>query len=164
MAGLIYWKPSYIYDINNLQFTGGGNGPYYSLVTKYDYSPLYILAILAHPVIEAMVKAGASEFRGAYYSHGKQFISQVPIRSIDFANQEEKRQHDDIVKITEEIIDTKQRVAKMSIRGEKKRALQTKIDYLTSELYKAVNQLYGITEEEIPAVLDDIFLTDDKED
>src|SRR5690606_24949905 len=91
-------KPGYVYDQENLQFTGGGNGPYYSLFTNSEYSLFYILGILAHPVIEAMVKSGASEFRGTYYSHGKQFIENLPIRKIDFDNPDEKRQHDDIVK------------------------------------------------------------------
>jgi len=65
-------KASYVYDVDNLQFTGGGNGPYYSLISNSEYSPLYLLGILSHPLFEAMVKAGASEFRGAYYSHGAQ--------------------------------------------------------------------------------------------
>lgn len=77
-------KPSYICDDNNLQFTGGGNGPYYSLITNTAYSPLFILGILSHPIFEAIVKAGASEFRGDYYSHGKQFIENLPIKKIDF--------------------------------------------------------------------------------
>lgn len=72
-------KPNYTIDKENISFTGGGNGPYYALSKKSDLSLEYIAAILGHPVIEKMVKLGASEFRGDYYSHGKQFIEKVPI-------------------------------------------------------------------------------------
>ena len=77
-------KPSYVLDTKELFFTGGGNGPYYGLISRSEYSLYYILGILSHPIIERMVKAGASVFRGAYYSHGKQFLERLPIRKIDF--------------------------------------------------------------------------------
>ncbi len=82
-------KPSYTLDKQNVQFTGGGNGPYYSLVNVSNYDILYFMGILSHPLFENMVKAGASEFRGAYYSHGKQFIENIPVREIDQNNHDE---------------------------------------------------------------------------
>lgn len=101
-------QPCYAYDEANLQFTGGGNGPYYALIPKTEYSLFYLMGILSHPVFEAMIKAGASEFRGAYYSHGKQFIENLPIRSIDFdSTTPEKGYYDAIIKTTQEIIATK---------------------------------------------------------
>lgn len=81
-------RSPYVLDTRNLLFTGGGNGPYYGLLNKSNYSLLYFLGILSHPVIESMVKSGASEFRGSYYSHGKQFIEKLPIKKIDFTNKQ----------------------------------------------------------------------------
>jgi hypothetical protein len=91
----------------NIQFTGGGNGPYYSLISNTEYSPLYILGILYHPVFEAMVKAGASEFQGAYYSHGKQFIENIPIRKIDLRIIVRERNMMKLQKTVQQLIDTK---------------------------------------------------------
>lgn len=151
---------NYIFDSNNLQFTGGGNGPYYSLISSKEYSPLYFLAILSHPLFEAMVKSGASEFRGAYYSHGKQFIENIPIKKIDFSDPLDKKEHDNIVAIVESIIATKELYNKTSINSNKN-ILQRKLSMLQKNLNHAVSTIYKIEEEDINTVLtDEIFTTD----
>lgn len=150
-------KPGYVYDQENLQFTGGGNGPYYSLFTNSEYSLFYILGILAHPVIEAMVKSGASEFRGAYYSHGKQFIENLPIRKIDFDNPDEKRQHDYIVKTVKQLINTKSAINQETIYT-KRNILKRKMDTLYSRLIQQINTLYNISDEDVNVVMSDEML------
>lgn len=152
--------PSYICDKNNLQFTGGGNGPYYSLVSNSDYSPLYMLGILAHPLFETMVKAGASEFRGAYYSHGKQFIENIPIRKIDFSKADEKKKHEVIVKLVKQLIDAKAKFNQARLAA-KKKVLKRKLDFLFSDLIGQINQLYKITGAEMSAVMKDEILSAD---
>lgn len=74
-------EPRYAYDVSNTIITGGGNGPYYMIRAKDDapVSTLYLLAILNHPLCEAMIRTNTSVFRGGYYSHGKQFIKDLPI-------------------------------------------------------------------------------------
>lgn len=74
-------EPRYAYDETNTIITGGGNGPYYMIRAKEDapISTLYLLAILNHPLCEAMIRTNTSVFRGGYYSHGKQFIKELPI-------------------------------------------------------------------------------------
>ncbi|MBS0225745.1 MAG: Eco57I restriction-modification methylase domain-containing protein [Proteobacteria bacterium] len=71
----------YAYDENNIMMTGGGNGPYY-LIRPEDGAPetnFFLLAVLHHPLSEAMIRTHTSPFRGGYYSHGKQFIEHLPI-------------------------------------------------------------------------------------
>lgn len=153
-------SPSYVYDVLNLQFTGGGNGPYYSLICNSSYSPLYILGILSHPLFEKMVKSGASEFRGDYYSHGKQFIENLPIHQIDFADTSQAQKHDEIVKIVSQYISTKHQYNQTYL-GAKKRVLERKMEYLFEKLVTSINQIYGITAEEMNKVMnDETFLTD----
>ena len=147
-------KPGYVFDENNLQFTGGGNGPYYSLFTSSDYSLHYILGILSHPIFEAMIKSGASEFRGAYYSHGKQFIENLPIRKIDFTNAEETKRHNEIVKTVKSLIATKATYNGIYIVA-KKKVMQHKMNLLFNTLIEQVNSLYGITNDELSTVLND---------
>ena len=71
----------YSYDDRNIVVTGGGNGPYYLLRARPNsgVSDRYLLAVLNHPLSEAFVRNNTSSFRGGYYSHGKQFISPLPI-------------------------------------------------------------------------------------
>jgi type I restriction-modification system DNA methylase subunit len=156
-------ESSYMFDQANLKFTGGGNGPYYSLLSRTGYSPLYFLAILAHPLFEGMVKSGASEFRGAYYSHGKQFIEKLPVRAINFAEPAELKLHDDIVVAVKQIIAAKKTYQDMQ-NPAKKTVLKRKLEFLEAGLMEQVNQLYGITAADIKTALSDqIFITDFEE-
>lgn len=152
-------KPSYILDEQNVQFTGGGNGPYYSLVNDSEYDILYFMGILSHPLFESMVKAGASEFRGAYYSHGKQFIENIPIREIDQKNPDEVKLYKTIVKSVKDLIKTKGQYNE--VYGAKRVVLQRKLDMLNNTLVESINTLYGITAEEFNTVLHDEMFTNE---
>lgn len=71
----------YAYDEDNVMVTGGGNGPYY-LIRQRDGAGVtdhFLLAVLNHPVSEAFIRTNTSVFRGGYYSHGKQFVKDLPI-------------------------------------------------------------------------------------
>ena len=71
----------YSFDDGDVMATGGGNGPYYMIRARPEapVSNYYLLAVLHHPVSEAMVRTKTSVFRGGYYSHGKQFIEGIPV-------------------------------------------------------------------------------------
>lgn len=70
----------YAYDDSNIVCTGGGNGPYYMVrATKPAVSDLYLLAILNHPILEGFIRTNTSVFQGGFYSHGKQFIENLPV-------------------------------------------------------------------------------------
>jgi len=74
-------EPRYSYDDANIVVTGGGNGPYYLLRPRGEMvlTNFYLLAVLNHPLSEAFVRSNTSSFGGGYYSHGKQFIEDLPI-------------------------------------------------------------------------------------
>lgn len=151
-------KPPYVLDRNNLLFTGGGNGPYYGLINQSNYSLHYFLGILSHPVIESMVKARASEFRGSYYSHGKQFIEKIPIRKIDFDDQDEVDKYNTVVTTVENLIITTDRI-KSESNGPRRRMLRRRLDALSNQLIQVINELYNIRDEEYTTVLNDEMLT-----
>lgn len=156
-------RAPYAYDPNNFQYTGGGNGPHYGLLIREDYknySLFYLMGILAHPIIERMVQAGASEFQGAYYSHGKQFIQNLPIPKIDFDNSVEKSKHDTIVEIVENLVSTK-RSLKHDAYGNTITLLKRKMIILEKQLIEVVNDLYGLTQEDVLTVEQDATFTAD---
>ena len=90
---------NYVYDNEQVVFTGGGNGPFYGLERKPNTpeSIFYLQAVLNHWLPELLVRSRASTFRGGYYSHGKQFVETLPICRIDFQDPAQKAAHDDIV-------------------------------------------------------------------
>ncbi len=151
-------RPPYVLDTSNLLFTGGGNGPYYGLLNKSNYSLLYFLGILSHPVIESMVKAGASEFRGSYYSHGKQFMLNLPIRKIDSSNQDDTKKYNEVVKIVRNLIKTTAQF-KAEKNSTRKKVLDRKLGTLFGQLIKLINDLYQISDEEFATVMNDEMLT-----
>lgn len=151
-------RPPYVLDTNNLLFTGGGNGPYYGLLNNSKYSLLYFLGILSHPVIESMVKSGASEFRGSYYSHGKQFIEKLPIRKIDFTNKDDVAKYEHIIKIVRNLINTTTQL-KLERNSARKKVINRKLMILSNQLIDIVNDLYQISEDEFKTVLNDEMLT-----
>lgn len=155
-------SPPYAFDSNNLHFTGGGNGPYYSLINKSKYSLLYFLGILAHPLIECMVKSRASEFRGAYYSHGKQFIETIPIRVIDFKKPDEVVLYGNIVKTVESLISNKSKL-RGATRRSIKEVLIRKEKWLYNRLVVLINNLYQITDDDFFAVINDEMLVTEVE-
>lgn len=166
----LIWKvlsteASYTYDNSNVQFTGGGNGPYYSLISNDEYSIYYILAVLSHPLIEAMVKSGASEFQGAYYSHGKQFIENLPIRTIDFKSKEEAEVYKKIIKETKQLVKVKSDLKGVYISS-KRAALERKYNLLRKSQIDSISSLYNISQEELAFVEgDNLFSADiDKEE
>lgn len=86
----------YAYDDANVTVTGGGNGPYYMIRPRpgAQESNAFLLAVLHHPLCEAMVRTNTSTFRGGYYSHGKQFIERLPVPA---AGDAERAEIEDLV-------------------------------------------------------------------
>ncbi|MFB2761830.1 Eco57I restriction-modification methylase domain-containing protein [Shewanella xiamenensis] len=139
-------EPKYILDSNDLLFTGGGNGPYYALLERNGLSIKYILGVLSHPVIELMVKAGASEFQGDYYSHGKQFLEKIPV--VVPSSDSEKIIYGQIIVLVEQLLLCRKTVKTASNRN----ALNTQFKIFRKQLIDKVSELYGLTEQEIHCV------------
>jgi hypothetical protein len=82
----------------------------------------------------------STPFRGGYWSYGKRFIEQLPIRPIDFAAASERTEHDVLVALVERILK-----AKRAETGADTAALEREID-------ERVYRLYGLTVDEIKIV------------
>lgn len=152
----------YALDNRNTRFTGGGNGPYYTLRVKDDntISIYYLLAVLSHPVLEAMVKSKASEFRGAYYSHGRQYISDLPI--YDVGNDPDKKalynqivqRSEKLVEVTDVLLNQNDLTPSQRITRERQR------DQLKVSLMESVREMYGLTKDDIDAITGDSLLSE----
>ena len=144
-------RTPYAYDDAGSLFTGGGNGPYYMLRPKsqdqlpegaHQYSIFYLLAVLSDPIIESMVKARASDFRGGYYSHGKQFIKTLPIRSVDFDDADEVQMYNRTVDLSRRLVNAVQGLKSATLPAQR-RALKGQIKELRFRLAEQISDLYG---------------------
>lgn len=140
---------NYVFDDNAITFTGGGNGPYYGLQNRADtqVSIFYIQAVLNYWLMEYLVKASASTFRGDYYSHGKQFIASLPIYLIDFDNPIEAQAHLDIVQSVQNIMKLNKKKQIAQTQTEKKMlnraaaAAANRIEGILDSLYGTINDV-----------------------
>lgn len=144
-------EPRYTYDDRNIIFSGGGNGPYYGLRTLEgdNHSIFYILAVLSHPAIETMIKTGrTSRFRGGYYSHGKQFIENLPFKNIDFQNESETLHHNTIVSNVRSLIGIKDQISNSRFPRQRQR-LERQAKIINNQINNHVEALYGITDQDM---------------
>lgn len=130
----------YAYDDSNTMMTGGGNGPYYLVRPRdgADETNFFLLAILHHPLCEAMVRMNTSTFRGGYYSHGKQFIEHLPIPPASAA------QRADIEQLVADVIAAND--ALRQARTPHQQTLQERrIVALRSDIEARVSGLFGLS-------------------
>ena len=67
-----------------------------SVPSDSEYSIYYIQAILGSTQGEWLASLYGEIFRGGYIARGTKVLNQIPIREIDFTNQDERNVHDDI--------------------------------------------------------------------
>ena len=140
-------EPRYVYDENNVMVSGGGNGPYY-LARQRDGSGLtnhYLLAVLNHPVSEALVRMHTSVFRGGYYSHGKQFIDDLPVPIPSDADRVE------IESLVIRLIAAHDRIGAARTPHEKTLHERNAVD-LRQELEAHITKLFGLTPADMDVV------------
>jgi len=76
---------------------------------------------------------------------------QFPIRTIDFTKPDEKKMHDDLVKLVEKMLDLHKQLQKASFDSEKE-PIQRQIEATDRKIDEMVYKLYELTEEEIAIV------------
>ena len=123
--------------------TGGGNGPYYLIRPRpgADVSNHYLLAVLNHPLSEALVRTNTSVFRGGYYSHGKQFIETLPI---PVSGGETKAE---IEALVVRLISMRDALALARTQQQRTR-LSRSIDDLRQQIERHVSRVFGLTDYE----------------
>ena len=136
----------YAYDPNGLLITGGSNGPYNALRSTKEETPnLYLLAVLSHPLCEAMVRTLTSVFSGGWYSHSKQFIQDLPI---PIPNKEDR---DMIVRLVKDVIKTNKKLARIQ-RPSERIKFQRHLLSLETSIENKVTNLYKLSAEDLSAV------------
>lgn len=137
-------EPCYVYENNAIAFTGGGNGPYYGIRPKDDVpeSIFYIQAILNWKRMDEIVKVSSSTFRDNYYSHGKQYVEDIPIHRIDFTDYRQKDIHDGIVSRVRKMMNLANEMDSEAIPS-KKESFQKAIDAIDSEISDLLESLYS---------------------
>ena len=145
-------QPSFAIDAyGKLFFTGGGSSGVYGLVfaPTNDLRLEYLAALLNSSLLGYLLKSMSSPFRGGYYVQRPQYLRRLPIRVLDLGKRADKRQHEGIVGLVEEMLRLQQRLA--PLRGAPSEAqadLERRVAHVDRAIDEAVYALYGLTDAE----------------
>ena len=120
----------------------------YSYVVVEDnvYSLKYILGIINSSLINFYF---ANTFID--YNIKPIYLQQLPIHNIDFAKPDEKKMHDWMVKLVEQMLSLHKQLTETKT-GHEQTLIQRQIDATDRQIDKLVYELYGLTQEEITIV------------
>ena len=93
----------------------------------------------------------ASTKQGGYYEYKPMYLSQLPIRSINFENSSDKTHHDKMVSFVDQILDFQKQLTQSKL-PQQKTVLNRQIETTDRQIDELVYELYGLTKEEIKIV------------
>jgi hypothetical protein len=110
----------------------------------------YLLGILNSKLLRWYFPFVSAPFRGGWMSANRQFLSQLPIRLIDFANPADKVMHDEMVRLVGQMLTLHRQLAATGTDREKS-GLQLQIAAIDRAIDSLVFRLYELSpkEEEI---------------
>jgi len=111
----------------------------------------YLCGLMNSRLLDFFLKQVSTNFHGGYFAANKQFIEQLPIRSINFSDPADVARHDQMVELVERMLDLHQRLAAAKTPTEKT-LLQRQIVATDRQIDRLVYELYDLTEEEIKIV------------
>jgi hypothetical protein len=107
--------------------------------------------LLNSRLLNLYLKQISTNFHGGYIAANKQYVEQLPIKTINFFNESEKARHEQIVKYVETLLNLNQHKAESKSQHDKE-LMQRQINSTAREIDQLVYELYGLTEEEINIV------------
>jgi len=111
----------------------------------------YLLALLNSKLMDFYYKATTVPKANRFYIYKTMFLRKVPIRRIDFKNDEESRCHERLVGFAKEMLASSSRLAK-ALTGHESTSIQRQIEATDRHIDQLVYKLYKLTPEEIALV------------
>ena len=112
---------------------------------------LYLLGLLNSMPVNIYLQSIASTKQGGYFEYKPMYISQLPIRVIDFDDPVDRARHDRMVELVERMLDLNRKLAQTG-DPQTKTAMERQITVTDSTIDGLVYELYGLTDEEIHIV------------
>ena len=140
-----YWDNNDHYYFINV--TTGGYGITLEGIKNYAY----LCGLLNSRLLDFYFKRVTTTFRSGYFAANKQYIEQLPIRTIDFTDPADVARHDRMVGLVERMLELHRQLS-VAKTPQSKRLLQQQIDLTDQAIDALVYELYGLTEEEIAII------------
>ena len=111
----------------------------------------YLLGLLNSSLLKYFFASIAVQRRGGYFEYLAQYVSQMPIRPIDFSNAADKLRHDSMVVLVESMLALQKHKAAAQTQPEQE-LLQRQIEITDRQIDALVYELYELTPVEIAIV------------
>ena len=154
IVGVLAQENKYAVDTNGTLVSSGGTAGYclISIPADSQYSIYYIQAILGSIQGEWLASLYGEIFRGGFIARGTKVLKQIPIRTIDFNNTADVAAHKKIVERQKTLISLGDRIAVAGNNTRKTTPLKRQFDLIKAKQQQAINNLYGMTEEEVSLI------------
>lgn len=116
-----------------------------------DQCLLFLLRLINSKLLRWYFPFVSAPFRGGWMSANRQFLSQLPIRAINFSNPKDRANHDRMVKLVEQMLSLHKQLAGAKTPDEKTR-IQRQIDATDQQIDHLVYEVYGVTEKEVKII------------
>jgi hypothetical protein len=111
----------------------------------------YLLGLLNSNLWSFLFSKTSSEIRGGFFRWKRQYMSPLPVRTIDPSRPEDVARHDRLVSLVEQMLQM-HRLLASARTGHERTALERQIEATDGQIDRMVYELYGLTEEEIEIV------------
>lgn len=154
IVGVLAQENKYAVDTNGTLVSSGGTAGYciVSIPADSHYSIYYIQAILGSIQGEWLASLYGEIFRGGFIARGTKVLKQIPVRIIDFTNPDDVAAHNEIVERQKSLISLGDRIAAAGNNTRKLTPLKRRFELLRAEQQQAINNLYGMTDEEVTLI------------
>jgi hypothetical protein len=140
------------YDTEGTHFLDNVDVGGITLKPNYQqHSLAYLLGLLNSSLLCWYFPFVSAPFRGGWRSANRQFLSQLPIRVINFDDPNDALQHRRLVTLVTQMLELHKQLRAARIAADRE-MLQRQIDATDEQINALVYALYGLTEEEIAVV------------
>lgn len=115
------------------------------------YATKYVLALINSTLLNWFYRTTFTNGSTLTVNLSKEYLSRIPIRTIDFSNRESRLSHDRIVDLVDQILESRKRLAAARSDTDREQ-LQRKCKYLDGEIDRLVYELYELSDDEIKSV------------
>jgi type I restriction-modification system DNA methylase subunit len=112
---------------------------------------LYLAGIINSRLCRWLFPQLSAPFRGGFWSANRQFLGQLPVRTIDFSDPEDVARHDRMVGLVEWMLELHERLAEAKIERERT-VIGAQISATDRQIDRFVYELYGLTDDEVRIV------------
>ena len=111
----------------------------------------YLTGLINSRLLDFYLKQVSTNFNSGYFAANKQYIEQLPIRTIDYSNATDVEQHDRVVGLVERMLELRGQRMGAKIERERK-IIGQQIAATDRQIDRLVYEVYGLTDEEIAVV------------